>query len=440
MCLRRHASACPGSRLTNSQVGRLPASRKNDDVLVGGSGNLPFDLEAGGIVGQAGLGDPSGWHTATMPRFSASACQPIARAVHLHPRDVSGSGCQQSSSIKSSLRLKVLRHWRTRAVATGIVVTSSFLRVKEAQGAENLWLLRLVIVVDLAQPIFIPERDDQLGEDRIASAALSWRFSVSMAAWRPADSGRFVTGFQERPGLEHCPLDGVRIPLEKLIDPEPGAGWAAQLSADRSSPRRQVFDPTPDELAMLAVPGDGGVSGGHSAACRIARLRFGHAPSVLVDPRQRVGAVSRAHVEQDARRPFPVILRRRGSSTRRSEARGQPFWQCRIPVDGVLPDLVGEGSEVYLGVSVAIEKARLLVVEINERVVVGVIFEERFVGSDYLGVLLKTPAHASAELDDPLDTIGRQEREHEDSCRSWPMRSTRPARWISRMMAQGGRN
>ena len=114
------------------------------------------------------------------------------------------------------------------------------------------------------------------------------------------------------------------------------------------------------------------------------------------------------------------------------------FSQAGVGVDGVLPDLVGVGGEVDLGVGVAVEDAGLLVIQVENRPVVAVVLEERLVGADDLGVLLEALADARAQADDPLDAVGREGRSSRGSSSAfWPMRSTRPARWISRMIAQG---
>ena len=65
------------------------------------------------------------------------------------------------------------------------------------------------------------------------------------------------------------------------------------------------------------------------------------------------------------------------------------FCSSGFCVDGVLPDLVGVGGQVDLGVGVAVQDAGLLVVKVEETLIVAVVLEKRLVGADDLGVLLE---------------------------------------------------
>ena len=113
------------------------------------------------------------------------------------------------------------------------------------------------------------------------------------------------------------------------------------------------------------------------------------------------------------------------------------FCRLGIAVDRVLPDLVGVGGEVDLGVGVAVEDAGLLVVEVEERLIVRLVLEERLVGADDLGVLLQPLADARAQADDPLDAVGRQERVAEDLVGLLPDAVHAAGALDSRMIAQG---
>ena len=68
------------------------------------------------------------------------------------------------------------------------------------------------------------------------------------------------------------------------------------------------------------------------------------------------------------------------------------FGQCRddlferrVAVDGVLPDLVGVGTQVHLAVRVVVEDAGLLGEQVADRLFAAVVFEEVFVGADDFG-------------------------------------------------------
>ena len=56
-------------------------------------------------------------------------------------------------------------------------------------------------------------------------------------------------------------------------------------------------------------------------------------------------------------------------------------------VDGILPDLVGVGGQVNLGIIVTIQDASFFVVKIEQRLVIVLVFEECFVRADDLSVL-----------------------------------------------------
>ena len=80
-----------------------------------------------------------------------------------------------------------------------------------------------------------------------------------------------------------------------------------------------------------------------------------------------------------------------------------------IGIDGVLPDLIGLRCQVYLGIGLAIQDTRLLVVEIDQRLRIRLIFKEGFVGADHFGILLQPRAHALAQADEAFHALGWQE-------------------------------
>lgn len=118
------------------------------------------------------------------------------------------------------------------------------------------------------------------------------------------------------------------------------------------------------------------------------QLRLGHALALAVHPRQRIIAFGSTHVDQH---PFW-----RGDGTLVSAGReddvGQLFddpLQSRIGAGRVLPDLIGLGGKIYLGIGLSIENACLLVVEIDKGAVTGVILEESFVGAHTSALALR---------------------------------------------------
>ena len=88
--------------------------------------------------------------------------------------------------------------------------------------------------------------------------------------------------------------------------------------------------------------------------------------------------------------------------------------QLGVAVDGVLPDLVGVGSQVHLGVLVAVQDAGLLGEQVADDLVVPVVLKEGLIGADDFGVLLQALADAGAQADDPFNAVGRQEGVAED--------------------------
>jgi hypothetical protein len=83
--------------------------------------------------------------------------------------------------------------------------------------------------------------------------------------------------------------------------------------------------------------------------------------------------------------------------------------QRGIAVNGILPYLEGIGTEVYFGISIAVENARFLREEVADALIVAIILEKGFVCADNLGVFLQSFTDAGTQADDPFETVGRQE-------------------------------
>ena len=115
----------------------------------------------------------------------------------------------------------------------------------------------------------------------------------------------------------------------------------------------------------------------------MASCDFGDASPSIINPGQRVIALRRAHIDEH---PFRLlaggIVRARGVHHVRQLLDG--LLEGGVGVGGVLPDLVGVGGEVDLAVGVAVQDARLLVVEVVSRLGL-VVLEEGLVGTDDLG-------------------------------------------------------
>jgi hypothetical protein len=94
----------------------------------------------------------------------------------------------------------------------------------------------------------------------------------------------------------------------------------------------------------------------------------------------------------------------RGKDDRRQ--RGYKLLQAGIGADGVFPDLIGIGGQVYLAVGIAVEQPGFLVLEVNHRLLAHIILEEGFVGADDFGILTQAAAHALAQMDDTLHAFG----------------------------------
>ena len=85
------------------------------------------------------------------------------------------------------------------------------------------------------------------------------------------------------------------------------------------------------------------------------------------------------------------------------------LFERRVAVDGVLPDLVGVGTQVHLAVRVVVENAGLLGEQVADRLFAAVVFEEVFVGADHFGVLLQTLADPRSQPEDSFNAVGGQE-------------------------------
>jgi hypothetical protein len=81
----------------------------------------------------------------------------------------------------------------------------------------------------------------------------------------------------------------------------------------------------------------------------------------------------------------------------------------RVGVNGVLPDLIRVGRQVDLGITIIVEDAALLGVEVADQFVVLVVVEEGLVGADDFLVLDQALAHTGTEFDEAFDAIRRDE-------------------------------
>ena len=88
---------------------------------------------------------------------------------------------------------------------------------------------------------------------------------------------------------------------------------------------------------------------------------------------------------------------------------GDNLSEQRIAVDGIFPDLIGEGGEVDFAVFRVVEDAGFFGEEVADDLVVLIVFEEGFVSADDFGVFLEALANALAKADDTIDAVGREE-------------------------------
>ena len=96
---------------------------------------------------------------------------------------------------------------------------------------------------------------------------------------------------------------------------------------------------------------------------------------------------------------------------------GDGFFQRRVGVAGVFPNLVGERGEVHFVVFRVVEDAGFFGEKVADEVVVFFVLEKGFVGADDLGVFLQALADARAQADEALDAIGGQKRVAENFLR-----------------------
>ena len=213
--------------------------------------------------------------------------------------------------------------------------------------------------------------------------------------------------------IEEGALDRGREPLEPLVGAEAGARRAAELAAGGALLLGDQLDRALDQAVVILAPGQGRLPGSAGGGLEDRELRVGDAPALGIHPGQRVVALAGAQVDEGAGRGLLALdVPARGVDDV-GEGRDLAL-ERRIVVDGVLPDLVGVGGQVDVAVGVAVEDARLLVVEIDQDPIVAVVFEERLVGADHLGVLAQAGADAAAQADDALDAVGREEGVGED--------------------------
>ena len=73
---------------------------------------------------------------------------------------------------------------------------------------------------------------------------------------------------------------------------------------------------------------------------------------------------------------------------------GDGFLQGRVRVDRVLPYLIGVGREIDLGISIPIENAGFLIVEIDEILTLPFVLEEGLVGPHHFRIFFEPLARA----------------------------------------------
>ena len=156
--------------------------------------------------------------------------------------------------------------------------------------------------------------------------------------------------------------------LEAFVGAEAGAGGAAQLAADLSFVAGGALRGPADERMVGLVAGQGGRSGPAVGGAQDVELALGYAAAFAVEPDEGVVVVGGAQVDERAVGPRGRDLVGLGGV----DDGGHLFdrlLETGFAVGGVVPDLVGVGGEIDLGVVVAVEDAGLFVVEIvNARV------------------------------------------------------------------------
>lgn len=115
----------------------------------------------------------------------------------------------------------------------------------------------------------------------------------------------------------------------------------------------------------------------------------------------------------------------------------EPFWRSA----GVLVCALDQTTHASLTASASLSGfvsivAHLALVEVVEDLDFGVSAEELFVGTECLGRGTQSCTDALSEVDLSFNVLVADEVD-EDLVRLQPTRSTRPARWMSRMIAQG---
>ena len=96
---------------------------------------------------------------------------------------------------------------------------------------------------------------------------------------------------------------------------------------------------------------------------------------------------------------------------------GDDFLERRVAVDGVFPDLEGEGTEIDFVVGLAVENSGLLREQIAHGLFIRIVLEERLVSSDNLRILPEPLTDTGTKPDDSFNAVGRKKAVAEDILR-----------------------
>ena len=170
-----------------------------------------------------------------------------------------------------------------------------------------------------------------------------------------------------------------------------------------------------DERVVRFMAGQGGRVGPALGGAQDVELALGYAAAFTVEPDEGIIVLGGTQVDERA-----VGLRGRGLAGLGGVGDGGHLFdrllETGFAVGGVVPDLVGVGGEIDLGVVVAVEDAGLFVVEVVNGAGVFVL-EKGFIGADDFGILVKSCAYAGAQPDQAFDALGGEERVAEDVLR-----------------------
>ncbi len=81
-----------------------------------------------------------------------------------------------------------------------------------------------------------------------------------------------------------------------------------------------------------------------------------------------------------------------------------------VAFHGVLPYLVGLRREIHFRIVITVKNAGVLRIEIAHGLLVALVFEERLIAPHDFRILVQTLSDTTAQTDDPLNTIGGEER------------------------------